>query len=189
MKQYLKNEIKHIPLVLILFILFYGITTLATTTLFNSSEVKYNNTTSGIQSDKVQGAIDELYACASNYGAYNTRLTNTENTIGTGSLTTTNKTLIGGVNELNGKLTKKISKSISFRTSDGNAKLFDATDSANKVVLAVVITGTGYSGYPAPVVFKAWTDGSWYVKSTTFATKDWSVTTGTYSADIYYIEV
>ena len=101
MKNYLKNELKHIPLVLILFILFYGITTLATTTLFASSEVKYNNSTSGIQSDKVQGAIDELYACASNYGAYNTRLTNTENTIGTGSLTTTSQTLIGGINELN----------------------------------------------------------------------------------------
>ena len=108
MKEYLKSEIKHIPLILILFILFYGITTLATTTLFNSNEVKYNNTTSGIQSDKVQGAIDELYACASNYGAYNTRLTNTENKIGSGSLTTTSNTLIGGVNELNSKITAKV---------------------------------------------------------------------------------
>ena len=131
MKEYLKSEIKHIPLVLILFILFYGITTLATTTLFASSEVKYNNTTSGIQSDKVQGAIDELYACASNYGAYNTRLTNTENTIGTGSLTTTSQTLIGGVNELNDYLTQHqdISGKVSGPSSstNNNVAIFDGT--------------------------------------------------------------
>ena len=120
MKEYLKSEIKHIPLILILFILFYGITTLATTTLFNSSEVKYNNTTSGIQSDKVQGAIDELYACASNYGAYNTRLTNAETTIGTGSLNTTAQNLIGGVNELNGKIKSHISMNrLGSKPSDG----------------------------------------------------------------------
>ena len=106
MKEYLKSELKHLPFTIVLFVLLYGITAFATgTTLFASSEVSYDNTTTGIQSNKVQGAIDELYACASNYAAYNTRLTNTENKIGTGSLTTTSNTLIGGVNELNSKLT------------------------------------------------------------------------------------
>ena len=50
----------------------------ASTTLFASNIVSYNNTTSGIQSSNVQGAIDELYACASNYSAYDTRLTTIE---------------------------------------------------------------------------------------------------------------
>ena len=35
--------------------------------LYNSSEVSYDNTTSKITSDNVQGAIDELYATATDY--------------------------------------------------------------------------------------------------------------------------
>ena len=100
MKEYIKSQIKNIPMTLVMFILFYGITTLATNYLFNSNEVSYDNTISGIKQDNVQGAIDELYACTSNYAAYNTRLTNAETKIGTGNLTTTSNTLIGGVNEL-----------------------------------------------------------------------------------------
>ena len=100
MKEYIKSQIKNIPMTLVMFILFYGITTLATNYLFNSNEVSYDNTISGIKQDNVQGAIDELYACTSNYAAYNTRLTNAESTIGTGSLTTTSSTIIGGINEL-----------------------------------------------------------------------------------------
>ena len=83
MIKYLKDELKHIPTILVLIVLCYGIITLADNYLFNSSDVKYNNTTSGIQSGDVQGAIDELYACASNYAAYNNRLTNAENTMNT----------------------------------------------------------------------------------------------------------
>ena len=100
MKDYIKNEIKHIPMILVVSIMFYGIATYAIAPLFNSNEVSYDNTVSGIKQDNVQGAIDELYACTSNYSAYDTRLTNTETAIGTGSLTTTSQSLIGGVNEL-----------------------------------------------------------------------------------------
>ena len=61
-------------MILLLTVLCYGIITLADNYLFNSSEVKYDNTSSGVQAGDVQGAIDELYACASNYSAYDTRL-------------------------------------------------------------------------------------------------------------------
>ena len=80
MKSFIKKNIRFIIIVVIC-ITCSVLTTFATTTLFNSSEVYYNNTTSGIQADKVQGAIDELYACASNYAAYNQRLTAVESQI------------------------------------------------------------------------------------------------------------
>ena len=80
MKTFIKKNIRFIIIVVIC-ITCSVLTTFATTTLFNSSEVYYNNTTSGIQADKVQGAIDELYACASNYAAYNQRLTAVESQI------------------------------------------------------------------------------------------------------------
>ena len=80
MKSFIKKNIRFIIIVIIC-ITCSVLTTFATTTLFNSNEVYYNNTTSGIQADKVQGAIDELYTCASNYAAYNQRLTAVESQI------------------------------------------------------------------------------------------------------------
>ena len=77
MKSFIKKNIRFIIIVVIC-ITCSVLTTFATDYLFNSNEVYYNNTTSGIQADKVQGAIDELYACASNYAAYNQRLTAVE---------------------------------------------------------------------------------------------------------------
>ena len=78
MIKYLKSELKHIPVMILIFAMLYGMVVLATNYLFNSSEVQYDNTTSGINSDNVQDAIDELYADANNYAAYNTRLTTIE---------------------------------------------------------------------------------------------------------------
>ena len=43
------------------------LTTYASNYLFNSNEVSYNNNSSGIESDNVQGAIDELYEEATTY--------------------------------------------------------------------------------------------------------------------------
>ena len=131
MKEYIKSQIKNIPMTLVMFILFYGITTLATNYLFNSNEVSYDNTISGIKQDNVQGAIDELYACTSNYAAYNTRLTNTENKIGTGSLTTTSNTLIGGVNELIDNITSLLVVS-AFNCVPGSTSQGDFTKDITK---------------------------------------------------------
>ena len=81
MIKYIKNVAKHIPMILILLILIHVIVTYAANYLFNSNEVKYDNNNSSIQSDNVQGAIDELYACASSYSDFNTRLTSAEDKI------------------------------------------------------------------------------------------------------------
>ena len=105
MKLFIKNNLKFI-MVIVICLIGSSITTLATNYIFNSNEVSYDNTESGLHADEVQGAIDEVFQHATDYSGINTRLTNAENTIGTGSLTTTNKTLISGVNELNNKLTK-----------------------------------------------------------------------------------
>ena len=80
-----------------------GIIVYASDYLFASNIVSYDNSTSGIRSSNVQGAIDELYACASDYNAYNTRLTNVESQIyPVGSIyisvsNTNPSTLFGGI--------------------------------------------------------------------------------------------
>ena len=53
-------------------------TSYAANFLFNSKDVRYDNATSGIKSDNVQGAIDELYGSATDYSTYNARLTAVE---------------------------------------------------------------------------------------------------------------
>ena len=55
-----------------------SISAYATSYLYNSSEVSYDNKASNITSDNVQGAIDELYTQATNYNDLNTRVTNLE---------------------------------------------------------------------------------------------------------------
>ena len=97
MKDYLKSQIKNIPMTLLLFVLFYGITALATNYIFRSDEVSYDNTDSGLHADEVQGAINEVFQHATDYSEIKT-------TIGDNPLTTTSKTLIGGINEINGQV-------------------------------------------------------------------------------------
>ena len=62
--------------------------------LYNSSDVSYDNTASGIVATDVQGAVDELYFHAMDY-------IEIKNKIGNNTLTTTAETLTGGINELN----------------------------------------------------------------------------------------
>ena len=110
MKNYLKSQLKNLPMILIISIVFCGVNTLATSYLFKAKEVEFDNSNTNIESTNVGDAIDELYTAANNFATYDTRLQGVENTIGTGSLTTTNNTLIGGINELNNKLTSKADK-------------------------------------------------------------------------------
>ena len=93
MKLFIKKNIKFI-IVIVICLIGSSITTLATNYIFNSNEVSYDNTESGLHADEVQGAIDEVFQHATDYSEI-------KNKIGTGSLTTTSNTLIGGVNELN----------------------------------------------------------------------------------------
>ena len=102
-KNLIDNNAKIILFIVLSAMLSSG-ATFATTTMYYSNTVYYDNSTSEIQSSNVQGAIDELYACASNYSLYNTRLTNAEATIGSSTLTTSVQTLTGGINEINSKL-------------------------------------------------------------------------------------
>lgn len=46
--------------------------------LYNSNEVNYDNTSTGITSDNVQGAIDELYDNANDYASINSRVISLE---------------------------------------------------------------------------------------------------------------
>ena len=107
MKNYLKSQIKNLPMIIIVSIIFCGINTLATNHLFKAKEVEFDNTNTNIESTNVGDAIDELYTAANNFATYDTRLQGVETKIGTGSLNTTSNTLIGGVNELNNKITAK----------------------------------------------------------------------------------
>ena len=109
MKSFVKNNIKFI-IVIVICVVSSSITTLATNYIFNSNEVSYDNTESGLHADEVQGAIDEVFQHATDYSEI-------KNTIGTGSLTTTSNTLIGGVNEVNGKIPSVINNLTSTSTT------------------------------------------------------------------------
>ena len=172
MKSFIKKNIRFI-IIIVICITCSVLTTFATDYLFNSNEVYYNNTTSGIQADKVQGAIDELYACASNYAAYNQRLTSAETTIGSGSLTTTSQNLIGAVNGLNeqigtlsGQLGSKFDSSkikhgsFSFGSSNGTVTISNNyTGTLPSGSYYTFFTPTQFSN-DYPTVFEIFFDGS-----------------------------
>ena len=95
MKNYLKNELKHLPFTILVFIFLYGIIVLADSYALRSLDITFDNTNTNLESINVQDAIDEVYNHATDYNEI-------KNTIGTGSLTTTSQTLIGGINEVKG---------------------------------------------------------------------------------------
>ena len=155
MKNYLKNELKHLPMIIIVSIIFCGINTLANNHLFNSKDVDYDNSNTHIESTNVGDAIDELFDAANNFTTYDTRLQGVETKVGTGTLNTTAQNLIGGVNELNGKIKpvgKIITMSTGVRYEDGLVRQigtlvvvqirlsFDDTFSGNVIA----------TGFPAP---------------------------------------
>ena len=108
MKRFFKENIKFIIVILIC-VVGSGLSTYATEYLFNSSDVYYDNSTSGIQAGNVQSAIDELYSTATDYSEI-------KSIIGNDSLTTNSQTLTGAVNEINDNLKWKL-----VGTSNGSA--------------------------------------------------------------------
>ena len=66
-------------LILLLDIFIISGATYAATTMYQSNTVGYDNTTSGLNSNNVQGALDEVYSAATNYTSVNSRLTALEN--------------------------------------------------------------------------------------------------------------
>ena len=121
--------------------MFYGITTLATNYLFNSNEVSYDNTETGLHADEVQGAIDEVFQHATDYSEL-------KNKIGTNALTTTAQTLTGGINELKTNVTslnEQIAKvavlTDTFPNAVGAKQLSYPTgfDASNTYVLSLMV--------------------------------------------------
>ena len=85
----MKKEIKENVIFLIIIvvcIILASISTAYAAILFSSSDVKYDNTTSGLNATNVQTAIDELYTKGTNYTTLKSRTTTLEtsfNNLGT----------------------------------------------------------------------------------------------------------
>ena len=94
--KFIKKNAKYIGIVMICVFCSY-LTTLATNYIFDSSDVRFDNTGTSLESVNVQDAIDETFHHVTDYNEIKT-------TIGNSTLTTTNKTLIGGINEVNSNL-------------------------------------------------------------------------------------
>ena len=89
-KEYINKFIKRqriVSIISIVFILLSStISAMAVSAyLYNSNEVSYNNNASGITSNNVQGAIDELYGHVTDYTSMDTRVSALENRWGTGT--------------------------------------------------------------------------------------------------------
>lgn len=69
----IKNNIKYI-IVTLLCVLCSSISAYAGTIIFSGDSVGYDNTKTGINSDNVQGALDEIYTCADNHQNFETEL-------------------------------------------------------------------------------------------------------------------
>ena len=106
MIKYIKNELKHLPMTILICIVFYGIVTIATSNI-NSNDIIFDNTNSNLNAGDMQEAIDEVFQHATDYNEIKT-------TIGDSTLTTTNQTLTGAVNEVNDKITTVNGKLIYF---------------------------------------------------------------------------
>ena len=78
MIKYIKNELKHLPMMIIIAIIFCGIGTLATSYV-TSKDVYYDNSVSNLNAGDMQDAIDEVFQHATDYNNMNTRVTALEN--------------------------------------------------------------------------------------------------------------
>ncbi len=148
MKKIWKDNAKLILIVFITVVIASG-ATYAATTMYDSNIVGYDNTTSGLRSTNVQSALDEVYSAATDYTSVNTRLTDVENTIGSGSLTTTSQNLIGAVNGLNNQITAQdITSQFTINVTPVNdvikSKVFKT---GNTIVISIVGTITSSSSF------------------------------------------
>ena len=100
---------------------------------FDSGDVNYDNTASGIKSNNVKGAIDELYACASDYSTYDTRLSDVENNKSNKSNTVSNVSW--------DSTNKKITKTINGTTTD----VVTASSILGNLTKSQVTTALGYT--------------------------------------------
>ena len=97
MKKIWKENAKLILAIFVTVVIASG-ATYATTTMYQSNIVGYDNTTSGLRSTNVQSALDELYGNIADV------ILNIKNLIGNSTLTTSEQTLTGAINELDGQV-------------------------------------------------------------------------------------
>ena len=88
-------------MMLLLIVLFYSITTFSASSPLTAGEVTFDNNNTPLLADNVQGAVNEIFQHATDYNEIKT-------TIGTSTLTTTDQTLKGAINEINTQLIDKI---------------------------------------------------------------------------------
>ena len=100
MKKIWKENTKLI-LIVIIAVVIASEATYAATTMYDSNIVGYDNTTSGLRSTTVQTALDELYGNVAEV------ILNIKNFIGNSTLTTTDQTLSGAINELDSEVATK----------------------------------------------------------------------------------
>ena len=155
MKKIWKDNSKLIIAIVVTIVLASG-ATYAATTMYDSNTVSYDNTTSGLRSTNVQSALDELYGCATNYAEVN-------DIIGSGILSTTSKTLIGAVNELNSS--KLTIQSVNRNgNTDNKGNLWLNVDNAKFVSFAA--NSDSYDGLYT--VFYSSVQQAWYVHVSDF---------------------
>ena len=97
MKKIWKENAKLILAIFVTVVIASG-ATYAATTMYDSNTIGYDNTTSGLRSTNVQSALDELYGNVAEV------ILNIKSIIGNSTLTTTDQTLTGGINELNDQI-------------------------------------------------------------------------------------
>lgn len=75
-----KESILYILIAIVVPILFGTVTAYATSYLYNSEDVSYNNSSSGLSATTAKDAVDELYAKAVDFNALGDRVSNLEGT-------------------------------------------------------------------------------------------------------------
>ena len=81
MINYIRSQLKNLPFTIIVFILLYGITTLATSYAIESTSVSFDNDGTEIESENAQDAITEVFRHATDYNNMDTRVTKLEDLV------------------------------------------------------------------------------------------------------------
>ena len=148
MKNYLKSQLKNLPMIIIVSIVFCGINTLATSYLFKAKEVEFDNSNTNIESTNVGDAIDELYTAANNFATYDTRLQGVETKIGN---VPSGKTTQGQIDDLNNSSLKCV-----YANSGYSETIYFQCEAGKKYLLITAATGYGIPQANANVYLFGW---------------------------------
>ena len=145
--KFIKKNSKYIGIVMICIFCSY-LTTIATNYIFDSSDVRFDNTGTSLESVNVQDAIDETFHHVTDYNEIKT-------TIGNSTLTTTNKTLIGAINEVNSNLNPAKTTILSGTNVTSDTFILSLTDGCYPVAISGTNQGYLPEKYGTLIVNKA----------------------------------